>query len=69
MRRIRIKKINERQYENQAGFTKGKNITDHIRKLWKLMDVTKKNGQRMNIASIDIKGAYDGYAMNSYSKD
>ena len=31
-------------------------------KLWELIEATKENGDQMNIASIDIKGAYDGVA-------
>ena len=45
---------------NQAGFTKDKKVSDHIETLWKLLDRTKRNKEHVNIASIDIKGAYDG---------
>ena len=45
---------------NQAGFTKNKSTRDHLVRLWQAIDKTKKDGINLNIASIDIKGAYDG---------
>ena len=48
----------------QAGFTKNKSTKDHLERLWQAIDKTKREVTNFNIASIDIKGAYDGVDHN-----
>ena len=55
-----MEKILSSQYHEQAGFTKGRGIQDHITKLWGIIERANKEKLPIAIASIDIKGAYDG---------
>ena len=60
MRRVNMEKILSSQYHEQAGFTKGKGIHNHINRLWSILKRVKEENLPIAIASIDIRGAYDG---------
>ena len=52
--------ITESQYAEQAGFTRNKSTKNHLMNLWNTIQKCKTKKQRLYVASLDIKGAYDG---------
>ena len=59
MERVNKTKIEKTQFINQSGFTPKRSIKTNLDRLWSVIDDVRKNNRQMNIASIDIKAAYD----------
>ena len=59
-RKLNHKLIRLCQFKNQAGFTKDMSIQTHIERLWNLIEKARLDQLQLSIASIDIRGAYDG---------
>jgi len=53
-------KIFECQSQKQAGFTKSKSCATHLERIWEIIERASQEREEVTIASLDVKGAYDG---------
>ena len=53
-------KVFECQSQKQAGFTKRKSCSTHLERIWEIIEKASQERQEVTIASLDVKGAYDG---------